>query len=79
MAVDPENHLLVTADTSGEMKTWLIEGFCDGTVLDEEAEPLLKPGQLLLEVTSFLVNLLHQLLYRLLTTLSENVEYSSLC
>jgi len=43
MAVDPDNHLLVTADTSGEMKTWLIEGFCDGTVLEEDAEPLLKP------------------------------------
>ena len=50
MAVDPENHLLVTADTSGEMKTWLIEGFCDGSVLDEEAEPLLKPGKFLPEL-----------------------------
>jgi hypothetical protein len=47
MAVDPDNHLLVTADTSGEMKTWLIEGFCDGTVLEEDAEPLLKPGEFL--------------------------------
>ena len=45
MAVEPEKHLLVTADTSGEIKTWLIEGFCDGTVLEEDAEALLKPGQ----------------------------------
>eukprot|EP00116_Pleurobrachia_bachei_P005317 sb/3465579/ len=30
MAVDPRNELLVTADTSGEIRTWLIEGFCDG-------------------------------------------------
>ena len=31
MAVDSENKLLVTADTSGEMKSWLIDGFCDGS------------------------------------------------
>jgi len=30
MAVDKDNKLLVTADTSGEMKSWLLEGYFDG-------------------------------------------------
>ena len=39
MAVDPDNQLLVTADTSGQIKTWLIEGFCDGKgIVGEDGE-----------------------------------------
>ena len=44
MAVNSHNTALVTADTSGEMKTWLITGFCDGSEADDETEGRDKPG-----------------------------------
>ena len=45
MAVDPDNHLLVTADAMGEMKTWLITGFGDGDPECPTPQLTDKPGE----------------------------------
>lgn len=43
MAVDPENQVLVTADTAGEIKTWLVDEFCNGAPAEEAEEAACKP------------------------------------